>query len=981
MAFRLETVYWDIEARTEKLASGLTHAERRLQRFAGLIKAHPVAALGALAATAALVGLQATKMAAEFDKAMRRVTALLPDAEKKLGALKDRVLELSTRLPFAAQELAGALRTVVEVGGRQMREPVEAMRRLELVTEGALATGEDLATVTRTLDDVMDAFGLSSEQAARQVLDLMAKAGQSGVVFGDFAEVLTRVGPGAAAAGVPLDRLVAMVVALGNMGVQTRDQTALLRQAFGALGEESDELKGRARDLRISIEEVNGEWVMGRRGAEEFRQALNEVSRSAGTVEAAATHALQGASAQMQMHKNVVNSALTRIGESVIKGVSGWLMYWRAVHGRDPLTGQPLTPAELRQDPRTAWVRRAFERGRIPSFEMRREIEVSATRPGPPSPGAAGRGAGEQQRLIEQMNAQLDRLTTSTIEEARRAVERLAADFETAFRGRLPAAAQEGLARLRANLQLTQDVQNYTDAVREAEAEVELLVAKQQVGGKEWQVQTGQLEELRHSLSRYVANLAAGSEQHQQARALLEQLEQLQQRMVDLKREEGTASKELAETDKDRVARLQAQARNIEAAARGALQLAQAFGVVDEETTRALENIAQIAANLPAALTGNLGSIVSVLGGLADLIGGLGGPSPEERRRVEVLQQNSAAIERLTQQLGEFGLQITGTQFAGVRTAVERRLASAQLALGGRRPGFDPSQLPRLPEELAKLHLTMEDLRQVARELGITFAGANPNLRELQQLLDAIAHTELTRFAKTFAGQLEALRAEFDLFDLDDPIAQLSRLRDVLGDPKFGSPALREALAGLDLATAEGRAEAERRIQALFRAMQTGKLPEAQLGGLTAEQFLQALLDLERTVDAANQGAGGTTTTFGINRSITEVTGSRIASILGTDVFWGEQTAHNTERIAQILDAMTVRGSVQPPTVAEMERFARADRILIQVGPIHVSGPMSAAEAHDVGRGVGAAAAEEIDRLLGERHRVRAKAQGVATLN
>ena len=143
----------------------------------------------------------------------------------------------------------------------------------------------------------------------------------------------------------------------------------------------------------------------------------------------------------------------------------------------------------------------------------------------------------------------------------------------------------------------------------------------------------------------------------------------------------------------------------------------------------------------------------------------------------------------------------------------------------------------------------MDDLQKVADELGVTFnEKLNPTINELDQLMKAIAETELTRFAETFNGQMAALRAEFEIFDITDPIKQLEKLGEVMSNPAFGAPALRAALAGLDLSTPEGRAAAQKMVEDLFTALQTGSLDPSALGTLTPEEFLNALRDLESAI-------------------------------------------------------------------------------------------------------------------------------------
>jgi hypothetical protein len=1000
MGIRVETLYYDLEARTETLAKGFGAAERRMQQFAGLVKRHPVAALGGLVATMVLIGAEAAKMAVGFDGAMRRVTALLPDAAAKLEDLKARVIDLSSRTPFDAQALAAALRTVVEVGGREMREPAMAMGRLELATRGALATGEDMSGIIRTLDGVMDAFGLSGNRAAAEVLDLTVKAGQAGVPFSALGGILESVAPSAAAAGVPLANLVAMIVALDDIGVPAGQQVRMLRQEFTGLQDAADGLDTQLdKQLGVTIKRVGDTYVLAGRGAEAFAAAQREVADASGAAARAAKHTAAGANLAWKQFINTFTARALTVGGTLAGLVNDFLAFdermeewWRRQAGRVLSPGGVLGTvmgAAFAAGPRSGPVP---EPG-LPTPPRRRHVATEDEL------RAARAAAKARLSLMDDLRDRVSQLMGDTYAITVRQLDAIEAQFREKFGTRIPEEVTRGLERLRGAALgdvLVSNLGRQMDALAE---KTQAVTGNSHATTEEYQAQLAALAAQRDHVQRMLDDENLSTEQRDRYRATLGQIADLEQRVLAAKQGQASTGKVLAHQDEDRLGDLQAQARNIEAAARGALQLASAFGLADEKTAATLENVAQLAANIPSLIAaiakggtaGIIGAALPVVGAIAGIVQGLlggGGESPEEQARREALQKNSEAIEALTRQIGEFGLNLTGTQVANVQTALDVAFRpvgrQAYPGIPGGIPVENPDPLGTFRAQMTQLGITAQDLRTVFAELGLEFDGTLDTLEELKTLARAIAQVELARFAETFAGQMTALQAEFELFDITDPIRQLEKLRTTMS---AFSPAIAEALAGLDLTKAEDRATLEARLQAILGQMQAGTLTAEQLGNMTAQQLLDAILQLESTVDEANQDAGDVTGTanIGVNRSVTEVTASRLGALLTTDVYWNQQTAQATQRMANFLESLLVSAGIQPPTQEELDRYQGAGELTVTFAPgaiqIVIGGPATPALAQTVGMRIGEAAMDVIDRELGRRSRVRARAAGRTILN
>lgn len=995
---KIRTLYYEIEARTEHLSGGLAAAEARLKKFADFVRAHPVASLGAIAATAALAAAAAIKMAAVFDAQMRRVAASIDGGVAKLDELKRGVTELSMKVPQSLEELAGGLREIVQVGGREMQEPVNALHRLKVVTEAATASGEDLRTIITATDDVLDAFGKTGNDAAEYLLRMTYAVAQGRVPLGELMQLMAQLAPLAQASGMSLEELVALLGAMKEKGLSNTIIVRGLRAQLGQVAEGADDAKAALERVGIRLEVQNGQWrILSASLRDEYNKATSDAITK--------TEALHQAFETMQGGN-----------------LSGWQMFWKRVggfymmyvgtplgdlmarltrpmsqaeldrfHGVVPGSGPPIPNLPGFPDSNRRPTVGPVHTGNI-DFDNRGGVVN-----GPPATRVTPEQIARQREALQALQDQVDSLTSSTLDNANRGIDRLVANLQ---RANVPTAQWAGeVERLRQSLGIQGDLQSFSQGFDQIRERVDDLVAKHAQMTPEWIAQKNAIDEQVRSLESYMLHLQRGTREHRAARDLLSQMQELQQRITKDKGEEVDKTKQQAAADKERMDRLQAQARNIEAAARGALQLAAAFKIVDESTASMLQNVAQLAANVPAlsaairnintpggaGVAGVVGAALPIAGAIAGLVGSLMAESPAEAAMREALKKNAEAIVVLTRQIGEFGLQISGNQFVGVQRAVQDTLSSgSHFALHPLR------QVPNLNPETAlqRLNLSLADLQRVAEELHITFAGTLPTMEELRQLAAALAQTELTQFANTATGQLEALRHEFEVFDITDPIEQLRRLQQVLAGGNledasrshgYGSPALAGALGG-DLTTAAGRAAAEAALQELFRQLQNGTLAAGALGGLTPDQFLQSLLDALKMLRDADASMGGQTNNYGVNRTITEVTGSRLASLLTTDAYWNEQTAHHTEAIASLLDQLCANGSVMPPTMGELNRYMGGVSGLTLSVVVQVSGPVSGDNAQSVGEQVGAAVVQAVNRELGAQQRARVRSFGDVTL-
>lgn len=448
-------------------------------------------------------------------------------------------------------------------------------------------------------------------------------------------------------------------------------------------------------------------------------------------------------------------------------------------------------------------------------------------------------------------------------------------------------------------------------------------------------------------------------------------------------RDQTNEAKRQAEEAEKRREALRQQAQHIRDAAQGALELARSFGLVTAETERALRNISDIAAGIgpliDAIKAGGLGAIASaalpVLGGLSGLVSSLFGESEAERRHREVVQQNTEAIRSLTQHIGDLAASSsTGRSIAAAREVLNAANLDVSEFAFRTRVGGKTGQ-DRAFEALARAGLTQQEVEELARSLGITLDGT---AKAWRQFRDALNQADLSAFTDTFSGAMQRLRDSFEVYDITDPVERLRRTIRALGDARTGVPAIARAFQGLDVGLSEDRARAIERLQALFEQLATGQINPADLGAASLSEARQEVLDLiaalrDNTLEQGPSGTGG----FNVERSITEVTGSRIAGLLTSANVWAQQTAENTAIIARALTGAAA--PVPAPIVPSGAASGGLAPINVTIN-VTVPAGTPATSAGTIGDTVGSHVVDALDRALATRATQRRLSQGDVTI-
>lgn len=914
---KLARLAFDIEANTKGLKGELDSAERSFSRLSKFVVANPVASLGALAAAAVAAGAAAVRMAAEFDGSARRIAASIPNGTAKLVELREAVERLSIRRGLSTDTVFAGVEAIAKEG---VTSVAALVARFEVLQDAADATGTSVANLAGPFDQILDVFGLTDDQLRRVAARLAAISQARGVGFEDLIGSFQAAAPVIRGMGLSFDEAANALSSLLAQGLTTKQGLKEVKDAVAELGR--DGLLALAKDAAPTGDELE-------RLAERTALAAGGIDRL------------------NQSLANYRDAQWRALGQSISDNLNG-----------------PLTVlVGLLTDPvvRKAFLQDGFMGAAIATAaQVKRPVTPTGPfvetqlAPPPPLTGPDGKP------IV------LPGISTADTPENQEKAEAAALARQLANAKRFGEEIEQIILKSTATADnfLERLIESFEKKYREA-------------GGRLTALQRDQyellLKGLRDAKERVLMpELASGSGTGSGLSlkgVAPEDLARQSEDIAERAEREAKAAKEAADARERARAAVRAQADAIQRAARGAAQLAAAFGGLDESAARALESMVDIASELQVIVKNGVSfdSAFSIAGGVASLFSGLFAESPDARRDRELREQNTEAIRELTK---TFKDQLSGRTVTDAQRAVLalRRagngLEGAANGIGGE-PGLDRGAANRIIRGLGIEGVTnIRDLQQIIAEIepGLklntsSYEDFRDSLKQVQQAIDAV---NFRAFAESFAGQLSLLQLQFDLMDVSNPIDQLAALQK-LAAGKFGSPALDAAVGGLDLTDPAQRAEAERRLLELVQQASSGTgLSAEQLGGMSSSELLDLIRQIEALIDAVNEQQGTTTgggplqQGFSVERKITDVQADRMISLAVS------QDAH----LIEIRDLLARALPVLAPMLPAALGTGGAIELTLNVT---VEGPVTGANAAAVGETLGLSAADALARALGAR--------------
>jgi TP901 family phage tail tape measure protein len=200
------------------------------------------AALG----VAAAVGLgMAVKAAVDFEVQMQNVETVAHAGAAGIREMGDAVLNLSTEVPQATSVLTKGLYDIASSGFYG----ADALKVLEVSAIAASAGLSTTAVSSKAIVAVLNAYGLSAQEAA-DVSDIMFKTVELGVLtFEDLSNQLGDVIGAAAAAGIEFDEVGAAIATMTLAGLGADEAVVSLNRLIQKIIKPSKELSAAFRKL------------------------------------------------------------------------------------------------------------------------------------------------------------------------------------------------------------------------------------------------------------------------------------------------------------------------------------------------------------------------------------------------------------------------------------------------------------------------------------------------------------------------------------------------------------------------------------------------------------------------------------------------------------------------------------------------------------------------------------------------------------
>lgn len=363
---------------------------------------------------------------------------------------------------------------------------------------------------------------------------------------------------------------------------------------------------------------------------------------------------------------------------------------------------------------------------------------------------------------------------------------------------------------------------------------------------------------------------------------------------------------EEGDKEQDKVKRsLADQAREVAFMIDGVLQLAGAWGNVSRETIDSLRNVNLMASSVPGLLKklkalktaraakdgagegvlgaqlGVVGAALPIIGAIAGLANTLFGESPAEAERKRVQRENTAALRELTKKVGLLGINVTGT---AATTSLSDATALRARALARINAGEADARGIDMRKTARQLGVDFDELQKVAKDFGITLKGRG--ISSLEQFLQALEANigKLGEFSDSLEDSRTLADARIIAQGITDPIEKMM-LRTAPATQL--SPLIKQLIDGVDLSSAAARERLREEIAAIIEVMAPGgaALTPEQMGGLTAEEFLQEMMAiLSGLEDIGSATTRGGTSLGGISgfRGLTEAAGERMGDYLRT---------------------------------------------------------------------------------------------------
>ncbi len=323
---------------------------RGLQELGGKISSVGQSMSLYVTAPLAAAGYASTQMAKDFNASMGNIATLVDTTTESMDLMGKQVLEMSTRVPVALEELPGALYDI-RSAGIQASDAMAVLEGSSRLAVAGLATTQEAADVVTSS---INAFGLQGTEQQR-VYDLLFKTVKNGkTTISALSQGFGGVAGTIASAGVELDEYLASVAALTTTGLPAAQAHTQLRAVISGLTRETSKSRAMfqrlgSKDMKDLIAQSGGlvpalnrikqelggndaemlqlfgstealNAVLGLTGnqAEAFSRTLTDMREGANAIDPAFAKQAATDAAQQIMDMNSLSTAAIKFGDAIL---------------------------------------------------------------------------------------------------------------------------------------------------------------------------------------------------------------------------------------------------------------------------------------------------------------------------------------------------------------------------------------------------------------------------------------------------------------------------------------------------------------------------------------------------------------------------------------------------------------------------------------------------------------------------------------
>ncbi|MER8983973.1 phage tail tape measure protein [Mesorhizobium sp. M0843] len=190
----------------------------------------------------------------KLDEQFKQFQAITASTNGEMKLMEDRLLSVSEKTKFTANEIADAA-TLMGQAGMSVGEVAEA---IEPVAKLATAAGTELKDAVDVVTTTLNIFNLQTSEAAHLADVFTSALNESKLTLDQLQAALQYSGNTAASVGVSYTELTAAVSALANAGIRSGSTIGTgLRQLMVDLITPSKQLKAELSRLGLSMEDVD----------------------------------------------------------------------------------------------------------------------------------------------------------------------------------------------------------------------------------------------------------------------------------------------------------------------------------------------------------------------------------------------------------------------------------------------------------------------------------------------------------------------------------------------------------------------------------------------------------------------------------------------------------------------------------------------------------------------------------------------------